>query len=148
MISTRTSFAVLAVLALAACGGGADEPPRAEPGAAAPAPAAPAAVAPTGDTVVVRMVTTQSGSAGQFEPAAITAKPGDVVRFVSDGGAPHNVDFVAANPGVNGMPAASTYLMTDGQTVDVPVNFAPGTYNFLCEPHIATQMKGVLTVTG
>jgi plastocyanin len=147
MITTRISLAALALLALAACGGGGDEPPEAaEPGAAAPS--APTAAAPTGDTVVVRMVTTQSGSAGQFEPAAVTAKPGDVLHFVTDGATAHNVNFSAVNPGVTGMPAPSTYLLTADQAVDVPVTFAPGTYNFQCDPHVATGMKGVLTVAG
>lgn len=150
MNCTRTSLAALTVVILAACGGGGDEPPQAaEPGDGAAAPAAPAAAAapaPTGDTVTIRMVTTQNGSAGQFEPAAVTARPGDVLHFVTDGGAAHNVDFAAANPGVAGMPASSTYLMADGQSVDVPVNFPAGTYNFQCEPHLATAMKGVLTV--
>jgi plastocyanin len=148
MIAIRKPLAALAVVLLAACGGGGDEPPKAaEPAAEPAAPVASAAPAPTGDTVVVRMVTTQNGSGGQFEPATVTARPGDVLHFVSDGGAAHNVDFTAANPGVAGMPAASTYLMADGQSVDVPVNFPAGTYNFQCEPHLATPMKGVLTVT-
>lgn len=149
MMRTRKPFAALAVVLLAACGGGGDETPKAnEPaGEMAPAPApAPTASAATGDTIVVRMVTTQNGAGGQFEPAAITAKPGDVVRFVSDGGAAHNVDFTSVNPGVAGMPAASSYVVADGQSVDVPVTFPAGTYNFVCQPHLATPMKGVLTV--
>ncbi len=143
---------VLALSLLAACGGGGDdkaataEPPA---GGAATTPAAPPAAAASGDTITIRMVTTQSGAAGQFEPAEVSAKPGDVLHFVADGGAAHNVSFPAAeNAGAAGLPAASTYLVAADQTVDVPVTFAPGTYTFVCDPHVATGMKGKLTVAG
>ena len=149
MTSIRPSLTVVALLLLSACGGGGDAPKDAasEPsGSAAPAP--PAAAAASGDTITIRMVTTQAGAAGQFEPAEVTAKPGDVLHFVSDGGAPHNLSFPPAdNAGASGLPTPSTYLTSDGQAVDVPVTFAPGTYTFQCDPHMATGMKGKLTVT-
>lgn len=150
MISSRLA-SVLALSLLAACGGGGDAGKTAEPpaGGAETAPAPPQAAAATGDTITVRMVTTQAGAAGQFEPAEVSAKPGDVIHFVADGGAAHNVSFPAAeNAGMAGLPAASTYLVAADQTVDVPVTFAPGTYTFVCDPHTATGMKGTLTVTG
>jgi plastocyanin len=141
---------VLALALLAACGGGGDAPKSDEPagGPATPPAAPPAAAAATGDTITVRMVTTQAGAAGQFEPAEVSAKPGDVIHFVADGGAAHNVSFPAAeNAGAAGLPGPSTYLVAADQTVDVPVTFAPGTYTFVCDPHTATGMKGKLTVT-
>ena len=152
MIRIRHSAAALSLALLAACGGGGDAPEpssSSEPASATPAAApAPTAAAATGDTVVVRMVTTQAGAAGQFDPVQVTAKPGDVLHFVADGGAAHNVSFSPTdNPGASGLPAPSTYLVANGQTVDVPVTFAPGTYTFQCDPHIATGMKGTLTVT-
>lgn len=150
MIRTRSSLTVLALGFLAACGGGGDAPKdgASEPsGSAAPAP--PAAAAASGDTVVIRMVTTQSGAAGQFEPAEVTARPGDVLRFVSDGGAAHNVSFPPAeNAGASGLPGPTAYTVAADQATDVPVTFAPGTYTFQCDPHMATGMKGKLTVTG
>jgi plastocyanin len=152
MISSRLA-SVLALSLLAACGGGGDAGKTAEPpagGGAATTPAAPpAAAAATGDTITVRMVTTQAGAAGQFEPAEVSARPGDVLHFVADGGAAHNVSFPPAeNAGMAGLPGPSTYLVAADQTVDVPVTFAPGTYTFVCDPHLPTGMKGKLTVTG
>ncbi|HEU4452380.1 MAG TPA: plastocyanin/azurin family copper-binding protein [Longimicrobium sp.] len=151
MISSRLA-SVLALSLLAACGGGGDAPKSADepPAAPAPAPAPPAAAAAaTGDTITIRMVTTQAGAAGQFEPTEVSAKPGDVLHFVADGGAAHNVSFPPAeNAGMAGLPGPSTYLVTADQAVDVPVTFAPGTYTFVCDPHTATGMKGKLTVTG
>ncbi len=146
---------VLALSLLAACGGGDDKAAAADPpaGGAETTPAAPPAAPPpagaAGDTITIRMVTDQSGAAGHFDPAKVTAKPGDVLHFVSDGGAAHNVDFPAAeNAGAAGLPAPSTYAVAADQAVDVPVTFAPGTYRFQCDPHVATGMKGELTVTG
>lgn len=151
-MSTAKPAAALALVLLAACGGG-DAPEAAVEGdAAAPvvvAPAAAPAAAPTGDTITIRMVTTQSGAAGVFEPADVTAQPGDVLKFVSDGGAAHNVNFAAVdNPGATNLPSSpSAYAMADGQALDVPVTFPAGTYTFRCDPHMGTGMKGVLTVT-
>ena len=147
-------LAVLSVALLAACGGGGDQ--KAEPASQA-APDAPSAgndaaspsVAAGGDTVTVRVVTTDNGAGGRFEPAAVTAKRGDVLRFVGDGGAAHNISWPAAeNPAGATLPAMSAYLTADGQGVDEVVNLPPGTYTFQCDPHLATGMKGTLTVTG
>lgn len=160
MRSSRTSRPLLAALAfatLAACGGGdagsssgetvakAEDPSAAQDTAP---PSATAAEAATGDTITIRMVTTQGGAAGQFEPATVTAKSGDVLHFVSDGGAPHNVSWPQGeNPAGSTLPAPSAYVMGAGQAVDEAVSLSPGTYTFQCDPHVAMGMKGTLTVT-
>ncbi|HEV2736805.1 MAG TPA: plastocyanin/azurin family copper-binding protein [Longimicrobiaceae bacterium] len=152
----RPALAALSLLLLAACGGGGDsgsagsassEPSGSAP--AAPAPAAPSGTAAaTGDTITIRMVTTQNGASGQFEPAQVTARPGDVLHFVPDGGAAHNVSWPAAdNPGKTGLPPASPYVTAAGQAVDQVVSMEPGTYNFQCDPHAPMGMKGTLTVS-
>jgi plastocyanin len=142
---------------LAACGGG-DKPANdgaATDNGAAPAPAAeaPAATAPAaapaaqGNVVEVHMVTTPDGAAGHFEPANVTVKKGDTVRFIADGKAAHNVAFPPAeNVGKSNLPAASPYVTTPGGTYELAVNMEPGTYHFVCEPHVTMGMKGVLTV--
>ena len=119
--------------------------------AAAPAvePAAPAAApAATGNVVEVRMVTSANGASGTFEPANVTVKKGDTVRFITDGKTVHNVSFPPAdNVGKSNLPASpGTYLTTPNQSYDVVVNMDPGTYNFHCDPHATMGMKGVLTV--
>src|SRR5215207_8636979 len=86
---------VFGMLALAAaCGGGDDKAgentdaaPSTETAAPAPAPAAgteTAAPAAQGNVIEVKMVTTQNGASGQFEPSTITARKGDTIRFTAD----------------------------------------------------------------
>lgn len=148
---------------LAACGGGDNNnagqttdnaAPAAEAPATAPAtapaaePAAAPATAPaTGNVVEVHMVTTPDGASGHFEPANVTVKKGDTVRFIADGKAAHNASFPPAeNAGKSNLPGPGPFLTTAGQTYDVPVTMDAGTYNFQCDPHAAMGMKGVLTV--
>jgi plastocyanin len=142
---------------LAACGGdkGGDNAGQAttDNGAAAPAAEAPAAPAPApaaaqGNVVEVHMVTTPDGASGRFEPANVTVKKGDTVRFITDGKAAHNVSFPPAeNAGKSNLPGPSPYVTTAGQTYDLPVTLDAGTYNFQCDPHATMGMKGVLTVS-
>jgi plastocyanin len=153
----------IALLALAAaCGGGDEQAASTDTAAqgtetaAAPAPAtdaaapAPAPAAGSGTVHDVKMVTTQSGAAGQFEPAAITVKRGDRIRWtMADGTAPHNVSFSLAqgNPAGFTPPADSPLYTQAGQNFEVPADWAPGTYNYVCMPHAGMGMRGTITVT-
>ena len=140
----RQMFAVLGLglgLALSACS---DEAPTAGSSTSEPTSATSAAPVPTGNVIEVKMVT--DGASNYFEPAEITAGPGDVVRFVLVSGV-HNVSFPAQlNSGAAKLPTASTFLAQPGQTFDVPVDLAPGSYTFHCDPHAALGMVGTLTV--
>lgn len=146
---------VLGLLAFAAaCGGGeqTDTQPAggtatAEP-AAAPA-AAPAQAGATGQVHTVRMLTTQGGASGVFEPAEITVKKGDTVRWVQEtSGAAHNVSFAPAiNQGMSNLPPQSPYLTTAGQTHELVVNMEPGAYNYQCDPHAMMGMVGKMNIT-
>ncbi len=83
----------------------------------------------------------------RFAPAAITVKEGDTVRFVAFGGV-HNVHFTGeANAGAANLPAPSDWLLREGDSYELKVALAPGTYHFQCDPHAAMGMKGTLTVT-
>ena len=147
---------VFALLAFAAACGGSEQPAggSAETTPAAEAPAAPAgdqtAAAPAGQgqVIEIHMKTTNNGASGVFEPAQVTAKKGDILRFINDGGAAHNANFAGdpENAGKAGLPAATPYATAAGQTVDVQVTMDPGTYSFQCDPHAAMGMKGKLTV--
>lgn len=93
------------------------------------------------------MITTPDGASGRFEPAALTVRRGDTVRFVTDGRAVHNASFPPSeNPGATGLPAPGIYLTSPNQTVDLVVSMDPGTYRFQCDPHAIMGMKGVMTV--
>lgn len=150
----KRNLLVMGMMAfVAACGGGDNQggsEPASDAGAAAPAAEAPAttpAPAASGTVHEVKMVTTQNGASGVFEPANITVKAGDTVRFTTDGMAPHNVSFPPAeNAGKTDLPPAGQYLTQAGQTYDVVASMAPGTYTIQCDPHAAMGMKATLTV--
>lgn len=155
-IMNKLSLLGVAAL-LAACGGGDNGGQTADnSGAAGPAAEAPAVEAPTtppappaasGDVVEVRMLTSPDGATGTFEPANVTVKKGQTIRFVTDGKAAHNVSFPPAeNAGKSNLPPPSPYVTTAGTSVDVVANMDAGTYNFQCDPHATMGMKGVLTV--
>jgi plastocyanin len=138
------------LVALVACGGGDAQPSGGQSAAAPPAPASvPDAgpATPTGTIIEVRMVTTMGGGSGEYQPGTITARRGDVIRFVNDGSAAHNISMPAAlNPGRGNLPPPSPYLVSAGEEYDLAVNLAPGTYEFQCDPHMAMGMKGTLVV--
>ena len=144
------------VALLAACGGGGDDDRPAttdtdtSTAAAAPATApaaAPAPAAAQGNVVEVRMVTSANGASGTFEPANVTVKKGDTVRFITDGKTVHNASFPPAeNVGKSNLPGPGPFLTTPNQTYDLVVTMDPGTYNYQCDPHAAMGMKGTLTV--
>lgn len=117
-------------------------------------PAAPAAGAPVtpdagGQVHEVRMVTTQGGASGQFEPATINVKKGDVIRWtMADAQAVHNVSFSQAqgNPGGFTPPADSPMYTQAGQAYELKVDWNAGTYNYVCVPHAMMGMTGSVTV--
>ena len=133
----------------------------AAPAAAAPAPAAPGgaatAAAITGTTHEVKMIGDATGY--KFDPANITVKAGDGIKFTVVNGGPHNVAFDPATipTDVQGqldanisekMGQLSSALKTNaGESVTVSfANIKPGKYPFHCTPHLALGMKGEITV--
>lgn len=126
---------------------------------ATPAPAGgTGAMAPiTGTTHEVKMVGDAQGY--RFEPANITLKSGDGIRFVMVSGGPHNVSFDPATipAGVQGQLDAnisekmgqlsSALKMNAGESITVSfANIPAGKYPFVCTPHLALGMKGEVTV--
>lgn len=131
--------------ALAACTGGKKEVPAESTAAASPT-AAPAAAAPApgGKVITIKMISDEKGN--RFEPNRLEAHPGDILRFTVVLGV-HNVDFLPdSNPGKTGLPKPSDMLQLPGQTLDIPVSFAPGHYYFQCDPHALLGMQGHLEV--
>lgn len=105
----------------------------------------------------VRMV--MEGSTARFEPAALTVRAGDQVRFTTVSGGPHNVAFDAAkvpdavearlSAGMPGQiaPLSGPFVMNAGDSYTVSLAGVPaGAYEFSCLPHVAMGMKGVITV--
>ena len=119
------------------------------------------AMAPiTGTTKTVNMVGDAKGY--RFEPANITVKQGDGIKFVVVSGGPHNVAFDPATipadvrPQLDANMGAGTDKMGELSSVmkmntgdAITVSFAkikPGQYPYHCVPHLALNMKGVITV--
>jgi len=117
------------------------------------------AMAPiTGTTKTVNMVGDAKGY--RFEPANITVKQGDGIKFVVVSGGPHNVAFdpatippdvkpqLDANMGTDKMGELSSNMKTNnGESVTVSFGkIKPGQYPYHCVPHLALNMKGVITV--
>jgi plastocyanin len=136
-------------------------------GAATPAGGAAtgtAAAAPiTGQTHDVRMVF--DGTAYKYEPADITIKAGDGIRWTMVSGPPHNVNFSTGNPPADvatqlaaNMPQSAgsmqkmgplvgPYLMNNNETYTVSfANIKPGKYEYVCDPHVQMGMRGSVTV--
>ncbi|MDX2243643.1 MAG: plastocyanin [Leptolyngbyaceae cyanobacterium bins.302] len=91
----------------------------------------------------------------QFDPAKISVKPGDTVKWVINKVPPHNVVFdVASVPG--GDKALATSLshkkleMTPGSSFEltIPADAPVGDYSYYCEPHRGAGMVGKITVAG
>ncbi len=154
-----------AAIVLGACGGGdkaktdSAAAPAAEAAAApAAAPAAAGAMAPiTGTTHEVKMIGDEKGY--RFEPAELTIKAGDGVKFVMVTGGPHNVAFdpavvpaagkaqLSANMPEQSGELSGKMLITAGEAYTISFGgVAAGTYDFHCTPHLAMNMKGKITV--
>lgn len=120
---------------------------RAQADAAAPPPA----------VHQVRMV--MEGTTARFEPASLTIRAGDQVRFTTASGGPHNVAFdagkvtgAAAAALTAGMPnviapLSGPFVINAGDSYTVSFAGVPaGRYDISCLPHVAMGMKGVITV--
>jgi len=135
----------------------------AAPAAAGAAPAAGAAAAApaTGKTIDVKMLGDEKGY--RFDPATITVKAGDGVKFIMVTGGPHNIGFDASamspdmvtkfSANMPDAPSAKMSAMESPMLMNAndsyTVSFAgvkPGTYSFHCTPHLAMNMKGSVTV--
>lgn len=154
-------------ITLGACAGGDNKPAdttavavdTAAPVATVGATTSAATMAPiTGTTHTVEMYGDAKGY--RFEPANFTVKQGDGVKFVVENGGPHNVAFdpatvpsdvkaqLDANMGTDKMGELSSGMkMNPGDTITISfANIKPGQYPYHCTPHLAMNMKGVITV--
>ena len=133
--------------------------PVAAPGSASPVPAAgTGTMAPiTGTTHEVKMVGDAKGY--RFEPANITVRAGDGIKFMMISGGPHNVAFdpatvpadvqaqLDANISEKIGQLSSAMKMNAGESITVSfANIKTGKYPFNCTPHLALGMKGEVTV--
>jgi plastocyanin len=124
---------------------------------AAPAAGAVAAAPATGTTHEVKMIGDATGY--KFEPANVTIKSGDAVKYIMTSGGPHNVSYqnvtdaavkaqLDANmPGQHMGELSSPMVMQPNEAYIVSfAKIPPGKYDYICVPHAAMNMKGTVTV--
>jgi len=122
-----------------------------------PAAGAAAAAPATGQTHEVKMIGDATGY--KFEPANLTVKQGDAVKFVMISGGPHNVAFqnvtdaaakaqLDANmPGQKLGELSGPFVMQPNEAYTISFAKVPaGKYDYICTPHAAMNMKGAITV--
>ena len=153
------------ILVLGACAGG-DTANETTDTAATPAATTPAATTPaggttgaaiTGTTHEVRMLL--DGQTYKYDPANLTIKQGDGIKWIMVSGGPHNVAFdpakvpddaeavIAANMPNQQMPLSGPYLTQPNETYTMSfAGVKPGTYDYVCTPHIMMGMTGKITV--
>ena len=160
-------FAVVgSAIVLGACSGGGEKaadsaavtpaPDTTAPAATTPAPSG-AAAAITGVTHEVKMVGDDKGY--RYEPADITVKAGDGIKFIMVSGGPHNVAFDPATIPADVKPQLSANMPNQQGELSSPLfsnpnesytisfaNVKPGQYPYHCTPHLAMGMKGTITV--
>jgi plastocyanin len=111
----------------------------------------------TGKTWEVKMIGDASGY--KFDPATLTIKQGDAVKWTVVSGPPHNVSFYAdsipsgaqnqlnANMPNPMSPLTSPLFNNPGESYTISFAGVPkGTYKYFCTPHQALGMHGQLTV--
>ena len=173
----RWLAAAAALVAIAACGGGGE---KAGAGAStgATTAAAPAAGATTGAVGATTAAAPGGAAAGQaitgktwdvkmigdatgyrFDPANITIKQGDGIKWTVVSTPPHDVSFWAdsipsgaAGPLQANMTGTTSQLvgpllMNANDTYTISFAGVPkGVYHYYCTPHLALGMKGTITV--
>ena len=161
--------ATVAIYASFACGGEKKSTTDSAATASTPTPAnattspssasggdAPAPI--TGQTVEVKMLQDAQGNY-RFEPADLTIKSGDGVKFIMVSGGPHNVAFdpaqipaeakaqLSANMQQQVSELSSPMMMNPNEIYTVSFGkMPPGKYDYHCTPHLAMGMKGTITV--
>ena len=167
-MSLRTLTSVFAALLMAGCGGDKKSTTDSAQTAATPTPAnATTSLAPnpgepsapiTGQTVEVKMLQDDKGNY-HFDPADVSIKSGDGVKFIMVSGGPHNVAFdpaqipadakaqLSANMPQQVSELSSPMMMNPNETYTISFGKMPaGKYEYHCTPHLAMGMKGTITV--
>lgn len=160
------ALAFASIFAIGACAGGDQANQGAtDTGATASTQTPPAGGTPqggtggaiTGTTHEVRMLL--DGQTYKFDPADLTIKQGDGVKWIMVSGAPHNVAFdpakipddveqvLSANMSDQQAPLSSKYLTQPNETYTMSfAGVKPGTYDYVCTPHVMMGMTGKITV--
>jgi plastocyanin len=158
------ALTVVTALLLGACAGG-DTANQSTTDTAATATTTPpaggtqaSAAAPiTGTIHEVRMLL--DGQTYKYDPANLTIKQGDGVKWIMVSGGPHNVAFdpakvpddveavLSANMKDQMMPLSSPYMTQPNESYTISfAGVKAGTYDYVCTPHVMMGMTGKITV--
>ena len=107
----------------------------------------------------MRISVTSTSTGYKFDPANITVKQGDAVKFIMVSGGPHNVAFqnvtnaaakaqLDANmPGQKMGELTGPMIMAPNEAYTISfANVPAGKYDYVCTPHLAMNMRGAITV--
>ncbi|HUF64498.1 MAG TPA: plastocyanin/azurin family copper-binding protein [Gemmatimonadaceae bacterium] len=161
---SRLATAIGAAVIMSACGGtGTQESGTTQDtvtvamGPTTPTTGTATAAPITGTTHEVRMLGDETGY--RYEPANLTIKAGDGVRFINVNGSPHDISFdpntipaagraqLTANMPNQRAELTSQLFIQPNETYTISFgNVAPGNYPFICIPHLAMGMRGQITV--
>ncbi|MEA5574205.1 plastocyanin [Calothrix sp. UHCC 0171] len=90
-----------------------------------------------------------------FEPAKVSIKPGDTIKWVNNKVPPHNVVFDGVKNAAKSADFAKALshkqlMMNPGQVQETtfPTDAPVGEYTFYCEPHRGAGMVGKIVVEG
>ncbi|PAX52109.1 plastocyanin [Brunnivagina elsteri] len=90
-----------------------------------------------------------------FEPAKVTIKAGDTIKWVNNKVPPHNVVFDGVKNAAKSADFAKALshkqlMMNPGQAQETtfPADTVAGEYTFYCEPHRGAGMVGKIIVEG
>src|SRR5437867_8904254 len=112
----------------------------------------------TGQTLEVKMLQDAQGNF-HFDPADVTLKSGDGVKFIMVSGGSHNVAFdpakipanakaqLSANMQQQVSELSSPMMMNPNETYTISFgSMPPGQYAYHCTPHLSFGMSGTITV--
>lgn len=151
-------YLLTGILFLASCGGDSSrQQPADQPGVPTITAGTPAPSAASGVVHEVKMELTNGKYV--FDPARLTIRPGDTVRWINVSGGPHNVQFKSGripdgatevlNAAMSDRLGAvmGPFLTKPNQTYEISFANAPvGDYVYTCTPHEALGMNATLTV--
>jgi plastocyanin len=108
---------------------------------------------------VVKLTRSSDGTVYRFSPGRLTVKPGDVIEFRAEAGAPYTIAFEPADLDTRGRSLIAAALSRPRGELRSPVlpdsgsrfrmtvpALAPGSYRFFELTHMSYRMAGLLIV--
>jgi plastocyanin len=100
------------------------------------------------DSAAAATVTVKMGGAKGlvFEPASVTVKPGDTIKWEVGNLPPHNVVFDTKDKALDAKLSHKALANAGSFEVTIPSDTPAGTFTYFCLPHRGAGMVGKVTV--